>query len=105
MDRIFELVENVPEVSVETIYWMIDHACRVDKLSLKVCRERWEVMDDKILTWAGRFNNTRRPRDISVHRTIVLSISKRANTEPRRLSHTLRYDLPGGRDGTCAFLY
>ncbi|KAF2450913.1 hypothetical protein P171DRAFT_403690 [Karstenula rhodostoma CBS 690.94] len=36
MDRILELVKDVPEVSMEKIYWMIDHACRVDKLSLKV---------------------------------------------------------------------
>ncbi|KAJ4357227.1 uncharacterized protein N0V89_001802 [Didymosphaeria variabile] len=35
MDRILELVKDAPEVSTETVYWMIDHACRVDKLSFK----------------------------------------------------------------------
>ncbi|KAF9730903.1 hypothetical protein PMIN03_005423 [Paraphaeosphaeria minitans] len=36
MDRILELVKDVPEVSVGDICWTIDHACRIDKLSFKV---------------------------------------------------------------------
>ncbi|KAL5377150.1 hypothetical protein DPSP01_009962 [Paraphaeosphaeria sporulosa] len=36
MNQILEIVKDVPEVPVGNIYWMIDHACRVDKLSLKV---------------------------------------------------------------------
>ncbi|KAF1966592.1 hypothetical protein BU23DRAFT_603379 [Bimuria novae-zelandiae CBS 107.79] len=35
MDRILELVKDVPEMPVEQIYHMIDHACWVNKLSLK----------------------------------------------------------------------
>lgn len=36
MDRIFELLDGVPVLPEEQIWWMIDHACRVDKLSFKV---------------------------------------------------------------------
>ena len=36
MERILELVKDVPELPKEQIYWIIDHACRVDKLSFQV---------------------------------------------------------------------
>lgn len=36
MERILELVEGVPELPSEQIYWLIDHSSRVDKTSFKV---------------------------------------------------------------------
>ena len=36
MERILELVKDVPKLPKEQIYWLVDHACRVDELSLKV---------------------------------------------------------------------
>jgi hypothetical protein len=50
MDRILGLVRDVPEVSAEKVYWMIDHAGRVDKLSLKVGRKRLEMAGEEMLT-------------------------------------------------------
>ena len=43
MDRILELVKDVPEVSVESAHWLIDHAGRVDQVSFKVSRVWWKV--------------------------------------------------------------
>lgn len=98
MDRILELVKDVPEVSVESAHWLIAHAGRVDQVSLKVSRMSSDC--STILTCLGCLYTTRHPRDICLHSTIHISISKRAVTKPRGLFHIVRHDLFGSGDGS-----
>lgn len=106
MERILELVKDAPELPKDQIYWLIDHACRVDKLSFKVSKSRAATLAYfKTLKRIGWVDYTRSLRYSSIDSKNSLQISEYRSVEAGGLFHHLCHDMSSSRDGPTSLIH